>query len=42
MNDFLKYYLPVFLIAYLLVTFVLPSIRVYKQTGINPVNIWQE
>lgn len=37
MNDFLKYYLPVFLIAYLLVTFVLPSIRVYKQTGINPV-----
>jgi protein-S-isoprenylcysteine O-methyltransferase Ste14 len=37
MNEFIKYYLPVFLIAYLLVTFVLPSMRVYKQTGINPV-----
>ncbi|HEX8608288.1 MAG TPA: hypothetical protein VF679_06595 [Pedobacter sp.] len=37
MSDFLKYYLPVFLIAYLLITFVIPSVRVYKQTGINPV-----
>jgi len=35
--NFVKYYLPVFLLAYLLITFVLPSIRVYKQTGINPV-----
>lgn len=37
MKEVLKYYLPVFLIAYLLITFVLPSVRVYKQTGINPV-----
>lgn len=37
MNEVLKYYLPLFLIAYLLITFVLPSVRVYKQTGINPV-----
>lgn len=37
MNEVLKYYLPLFLLAYLLITFVLPSVRVYKQTGINPV-----
>lgn len=37
MNDILRYYLPFFLIAYLLITFILPSVRVYKQTGINPV-----
>lgn len=37
MNEVLKYYLPVFLTAYLLITFVLPSVRVHKQTGINPV-----
>jgi hypothetical protein len=37
MTDLLKYYLPIFLLAYLLVTFVVPSIRVYKKTGINPV-----
>jgi len=35
--NFLKYYLPIFLITYLLITFVLPSVRVYKKTGINPV-----
>jgi len=34
---FLNYYLPFFLLAYLLITFVIPSVRVYKQTGINPV-----
>ena len=37
MNEVLKYYLPVFLLTYLLITYVLPSVRVYKQTGINPV-----
>ena len=37
MNNFLVYYLPLFLIVYLLITFVLPSVRVYRQTGINPV-----
>lgn len=37
MESFLKYYLPLFLVAYLIITFVLPSIRVYRQTGINPV-----
>lgn len=37
MESFLKYYLPVFLLVYLAVTFILPSLRVYKQTSINPV-----
>ena len=37
MTDFLNYYLPIFLLAYLLITFVIPSVRVYKQTGINPI-----
>lgn len=37
MNSFLRYYLPLFLLVYLVVTFILPSIRVYKKTGINPV-----
>jgi protein-S-isoprenylcysteine O-methyltransferase Ste14 len=34
---FLSYYLPFFLVFYLAVTFILPSVRVYKQTGINPI-----
>ena len=33
----LKMYLPLFLLAYLLVTFVIPTVRVYHSTGINPV-----
>jgi protein-S-isoprenylcysteine O-methyltransferase Ste14 len=37
MNAFIIIYLPAFIMAYLLISFVVPSIRVYKQTGINPV-----
>lgn len=37
MNEVLRYYLPLFLLSYLLITFVIPSVRVYKQTGVNPV-----
>lgn len=37
METFLKYYLAVFSLVYLLVAFVVPSVRVYKQTGVNPV-----
>ena len=33
----LKIYLPLFLVVYLLITFVVPSVRVYRSTGINPV-----
>jgi protein-S-isoprenylcysteine O-methyltransferase Ste14 len=37
METFLKYYLPVYFLVYLVVVFVLPTVRVYRQTGINPV-----
>ena len=37
MSNLLKYYLPLFLLVYLAVTFLLPSWRVYRKTGINPV-----
>lgn len=37
MQAFLKIYLPVYLLLYLGITFVLPSYRVWKKTGINPV-----
>ena len=37
MNAFIIIYLPAFILAYLLISFVVPSIRVYRQTGINPV-----
>ncbi|MRX46769.1 MULTISPECIES: methyltransferase family protein [Bacteroidota] len=33
----LKFYLPLYLVLYMMVAFVLPSYRTYKQTGINPV-----
>ncbi|MBS1730255.1 MAG: isoprenylcysteine carboxylmethyltransferase family protein [Bacteroidetes bacterium] len=33
----LKFYLPVYLVLYIMVAFVLPSYRTYKQTGINPI-----
>jgi len=35
--SWLKLYLPVYLVLYLLVAFVLPTYRTYKQTGVNPV-----
>ncbi len=42
MKTFLQIYLPAFLLIYLAVTFVIPSYRVYKQTGINPVKFDKE
>lgn len=36
MDGFLKIYLPVFLMAFIAWVFVVPSVRVYRQTGINP------
>ncbi|HEY1021628.1 MAG TPA: isoprenylcysteine carboxylmethyltransferase family protein [Flavisolibacter sp.] len=36
-TEILQGYLPLFLLLYLFFTFVLPSYRVYRQTGINPV-----
>jgi protein-S-isoprenylcysteine O-methyltransferase Ste14 len=32
-----RYFLPVFLLVYFAVAFVLPSYRVWKKTGVNPV-----
>lgn len=37
MQTFLKIYLPVYLILYMAVAFVLPTYRTWKQTGVNPV-----
>lgn len=37
MMHFLRYYLPFFMLVYFLVIFALPSYRVFKQTGINPI-----
>jgi len=36
MESFLNYYLPVFIVSFIVLVFVLPSIRVHRQTGINP------
>lgn len=36
MDTFLKIYLPVFIILFIILVFVVPSVRVYKKTGINP------
>ncbi len=33
----LKFYLPLYLVMYMIVAFVLPSYRTYRQTGINPI-----
>lgn len=33
----LNFYLPLYLVLYMMVAFVLPSYRAYKQTGINPI-----
>lgn len=36
MEKFLQIYLPIFLSAFIILVFVLPSVRVYRQTGVNP------
>lgn len=37
MSEFLRYFLPIFLLVYFAVAFVLPTYRVWKRTGVNPV-----
>jgi protein-S-isoprenylcysteine O-methyltransferase Ste14 len=37
MSEFFNYFLPSFLPVYFAVAFVLPSYRVWKRTGVNPV-----
>lgn len=36
MQHFLSIYTPLFLIGYIVLVFIVPTIRVYKKTGINP------
>jgi len=42
MLQYLNYYLPIFLLVYLIITFLLPSVRVYKKTGINPITFGKD
>lgn len=42
MELFLRAYLPVYLVLYLLMAFVLPTWRTWKKTGINPVTFGQK
>ena len=42
MNDFLRYYLPIFYALVLLFAFVIPSYRTYKSKGINPITFGKE
>jgi protein-S-isoprenylcysteine O-methyltransferase Ste14 len=37
MNHFLRVYLPIYLVAYLVLAFVWPTYKTWKATGINPV-----
>lgn len=36
MEAFLRVYLPVFLLSFIALVFIVPTVRVYRQTGINP------
>jgi protein-S-isoprenylcysteine O-methyltransferase Ste14 len=42
MNSFLKWYLPIFLILYIMVSFVWPTYKTWKKTGINPITFGNE
>lgn len=37
METFLKIYLPVYLLLYIVISFLLPTYRTWKRTGINPI-----
>lgn len=43
MNEqIIKYYLPIYMLGYIGVAFVIPSIRTYRKTGINPITFSKE
>lgn len=42
MENFLKIYLPLYLVLYMFIAFVLPTYRTFKQTGINPITFGKE
>ncbi|UPT65590.1 MAG: hypothetical protein M0D57_13730 [Sphingobacteriales bacterium JAD_PAG50586_3] len=37
MKNFLIYYLPVYLLTYIAVAFIIPTYRTWKKTGVNPI-----
>jgi protein-S-isoprenylcysteine O-methyltransferase Ste14 len=37
MDRYLQFYLPLYVLLYFLIIFVIPTVRVYRQTGVNPV-----
>lgn len=42
MQEYLRFYLPAYLILYILFSFILPTYRTWKQTGINPITFGKE
>lgn len=42
METILRFYLPAYLVLYILFSFVLPTYRTWKQTGINPITFGKE
>jgi protein-S-isoprenylcysteine O-methyltransferase Ste14 len=42
MEDFIKYYLPFYILLYLAVAFFIPTYRTYKKTGLNPITFGKE
>ena len=37
MENFLRIYLPFYILAYFAVAFIIPTYRTWKQTGVNPI-----
>lgn len=42
MEQFLKYYLPFYILLYFAIAFFIPSYRTYKKTGVNPITFGKE
>ncbi len=42
MINLLRIYLPIYLVFYLLLAFVVPTYRTYKQTGLNPITFGKQ
>jgi protein-S-isoprenylcysteine O-methyltransferase Ste14 len=42
MEQFLKYYLPFYIVLYLAIAFFIPTYRTYKKTGLNPITFGKE
>ncbi len=42
MEHFLKIYLPIYLLAYFALAFIIPTYKTWKKTGINPITFGKE